>query len=175
MSYFSFYCDFKDPLPTFKVCLSCKCFNGNAVELLYQLVAHCSLTLVSNSLAWDWVPVETQRLLPSHQKHQEQELRPAHSSHISSHSLELALCDGSGDESVDERDSGEQPSSWQPAGRKEKQHISRKQQFTSFIGLVVYQKLFCQNSIYNVHVFSLKECGSHIQAALRDKCVPLKT
>lgn len=70
----------------------------------WGLVLHCSLTLVSNSLAWDWVPVETQRLLPSNQKHQEQDLRPAHGSHVSSHSSELALSDGSSDQSVDQRD-----------------------------------------------------------------------
>ena len=34
-----------------------------------------------------------------------------------------------------------------------KQHISREQQFASFIDLVVYQRRFCQNSIYNMHTF----------------------
>lgn len=144
------------------------------VKLLYQLVQHCSLTLVSNSLAWDWVPVQTQRLLPSNQNHQEQDLGPAHGSHVSAHSSELALSDGSRNQSVDrgglERAPGSLPD------RKKNQHISWKQQFTFFIDLVVYQKQFCHNSFYDMHIFQrAAQNPSYIQAVLKDKFLTLTT
>lgn len=86
------------------------------------------------------------------------------------------MSDRSRDQSVDQRDSREQPGSWRPAERKKNQHISWKQPFTSFIGSVVYQKQFCQNSIYNLHIFQkATQNSSHIQAAQRDKFLTLKT
>lgn len=83
----------------------------------YQLLIHWSLTLISNSLARDRVPVEAQRFLPSDQKHQEEDLRPPHTSYGSSH---LVLSDGSRDQSVDQSNLRERPSSWQRALSKRK-------------------------------------------------------
>lgn len=69
----------------------------------------------------------------------------------------------------------EQPGSWQPAERKKNQHISWKQQFTSFIGSVEESILF-SNSIYNLHIFqkATQKNVQHIQAALKDTFVTLK-
>lgn len=90
----------------------------NEVWLLHQLLLHSSLTVVSNSLAWDRVPVEAEWLLPSKQKHQEQDLLATHGSHVSTHSLGPALSVGSRDQSDDQGNSREQQGSWQPAERK---------------------------------------------------------
>ncbi len=59
---------------------------------------------------------------------------------------------------------------------KENQHISWRKQFTAVIGLVVYQKLFCHNGIYNLHIFQkATQNSSHTQAALKDKSLAWKT
>lgn len=91
--------DFKELLHygvyIFSIRLSRNVSVATEVGALYHLALHCSLTLVSDSLAWDWVPVEAHRLLPSNQKHQEQDLGPAHGSHVSSHSPQPVWSDGS--------------------------------------------------------------------------------
>lgn len=116
----------------------------------YQLLIHWSLTLISNSLARDRVPVEAQRFLPSDQKHQEEDLRPPHTSYVSSH---LALSDGLRDQSVDQSNSRERPSSWQRAwSKRKKKHISWRQQFTSFYWLsCLSETILSEQYLQHVH------------------------
>lgn len=78
-----------------------------------------SLTSVSNSLAWDWVPVETRRLLPSNQHHQEQDPCPTHGPPIVGSGTRWWM---SGMSSGDQMNSGEKARSWQAAVVKERNH-----------------------------------------------------
>lgn len=81
------------------------------------------------------------------------------------------------DQSADRRNSREQPGSWQPVERKKNQHIRWKQQFTSFIGLVVYQNQFCHKTVFTTCTFKQQQQQQppHIQASLKDTFLTLTT
>lgn len=142
----------------------------------YSVSARLTLTLVSHSLARNWVPVQTRWLLPSNQKHQKQDLCPAHGPHVSSRWLEVALSDGAINQMISGTCS-EKAARLLAACRewKKTQHISSEQHFTSFIGLLVYLKLCCQR-VYDGHIFQrVLQSTARNPAAMKDKFSTFRT
>lgn len=93
------------------------------LDIKTQFIWDTSHTLVSHSLAWDWVPVESQWLLPSNHQHQEKDFHPAHGSHVSSVGLNWFQVLGWGT-SQSIRELGEQVGSWKPAETERKNNKS---------------------------------------------------